>query len=106
MSARKLRCRFDFSLWPDPIPATTLLKLPASAVCICKNGIEFLSKSSIPLWTELTLGLESFKAGKKFECGGVVVACVGDRRNGYLVSFLFTNLPPQSRAWLDSLTAP
>lgn len=99
MSARKI----DLT---HPIQAIhhvkTRLSLPADAVRIRKSGIEFRSDHAIPAWTEMTLDLRRPDA-KNFHCTGVVVACDGNSRAGYLVSLLFTNLSRQSQALLSSL---
>ncbi|MEP6662207.1 MAG: hypothetical protein ABJC04_00965 [Verrucomicrobiota bacterium] len=81
------------------------LSLSAEAYHIRKSGIEFRSSTPIPAWTEVTLDLERADT-KKFHCTGVVVECEGSRHTGYLVSLLFTNLPPHSQAVLRSLTFP
>ncbi len=103
MSARKMSSRFDFGPVSDCPPVSAVLRLPASAVLVRKNGIEFRAQNPIPLWTELTVAMEPVGHGKRLECGGVVVGCDGNRRTGYVVLLLFTNLPRQSRALLDSL---
>jgi len=102
MSARKLTTA-------EPFPAilaeatSTTLTLPASAVRIRKNGIEFRTKSPIQPWTEMTVHLQAPLETGKVHCTGVVVACDGNRHAGYLVSLLFTHLSKQSQARLDSI---
>jgi hypothetical protein len=94
---------FDAMQSPD---LAARLSLPASAVCIRRNGIEFRSADPIGLWTEMTIGLEPTGEGDRFECTGVVVACNGNRQSGYLVALLFTNIPARSLAVLSTLGTP
>jgi hypothetical protein len=79
------------------------LDLPASAVRLRKNGIEFRSENVIPVWTEMTIAMETPQTSKKLSFTGVVVACNGNRHAGYMVSMLFTNVSKQVQAKLDSL---
>ncbi|MCC6231476.1 MAG: PilZ domain-containing protein [Verrucomicrobiales bacterium] len=79
------------------------LSLPASAVTIRKNGIEFVSKQPLAQWTEVTLSIESSVERKRVNCRGVVVACDGNRHKGYQVSLLFLGLTPQIQERLESL---
>lgn len=83
-------------------PATTLL-LPTSQVAIRRNGIEFLSPTSIPLWTEVTVELRSPGNSQRVRGGGVVVDCTGNRHTGYVVSLVFMNLTRQSQEHLSRL---
>lgn len=83
-------------------PATTL-NLPASAVTIRKNGIEFLSTRPLTPWTEVTLAIESPQERRKVTCRGVVVACEGSRHAGYQVALLFLGLTPQTQQRLESI---
>jgi hypothetical protein len=97
MSARKTSST-DF---PGFAPAPTqCLNLPAEAVRVRKNGIEFRSKESFQPWTEMTLSLQRTGESKKVNCTGVIVACDGNPQQGYTVSMLFTNLSRQSQALL------
>ncbi len=73
----------------------TQLHLSPGSVCVRKNGIEFRSNSDIPLWTEMTVDLELSHQSKSFQCTGVVVACQGNRHEGFAVSMIFMNLSPQ-----------
>jgi hypothetical protein len=82
---------------------TTQLDLPASAVRIRKNGIEFRSANAIPVWTEMTVSMQTPLDPRRFNCTGVVVACNGNRHGGYVVSMLFTNLSKQAQARLNSM---
>lgn len=103
MSARKI----DNSalLQPVSIPAqTTRLDLPANSVRIRKNGIEFRSETAIPVWTEMTVAMETPTDSRKVNFNGVVVACSGNLHAGYLVSLLFTSLSKQAQARLHSMT--
>lgn len=81
----------------------TRLSLPANAVKIRKNGIEFRTGNPIAIWTEMSVDLESPLHGKKVHCRGVVVACNGNRHSGYVVSMIFMNLSRQSQEHLSSL---
>ena len=103
MSARKL----DTSVLLQPVSIqaqTTRLDLPANAVRIRKNGIEFRSESPIPVWTEMTVAMQTPSDSRKVNFTGVVVACSGNRHAGYAVSLLFTSLSKQAQARLHSMT--
>lgn len=82
---------------------TTQLDLPASAVRIRKNGIEFRSDAEIPPWTEMTVSMQTPLDSKKLNFAGVVVACNGSRHTGYAVSMVFTSVSKQAQARLNSL---
>jgi hypothetical protein len=84
-------------------PNQTRLTLPADSVCIRKNGIEFRSERSIPVWTEMTVDLFTGDHPKKLHCIGVVVACTGNRHTGYVVSMVLMNLSKASQERLDLL---
>ncbi len=102
MSAR----RIDQSAFPAPFTAqnqTTRLELPASAVRIRKNGIEFCSNKPLPTWTEMTVMLEAPLTASKLECTGVIVDCQGNRHQGFRVSMVFTDLSQQAQARLQEL---
>lgn len=88
----------------DAAAASTTLNLPASAVTIRKNGIEFASARALPAWTEVTLDIESQVEKRKVTCRGVVVACDGNRHAGYKVALLFVGLTPQTQQRLQSLS--
>ena len=81
----------------------TRLTLPANAIRVRKNGVEFRTDQSIQPWTELTVDLQSPLDGKKIHCTGVVVECHGNRHTGFLVSIVFMNLSRQSQARLAQL---
>jgi hypothetical protein len=97
MSARKLGNQSFSDRLSVQAPATRL-DLPASAVCVRKNGIEFRSGEPIPVWTEMTVAMETPQSPKKLSFTGVVVACNGNRHTGYAVSMLFTNVSKQVQA--------
>ena len=102
MSARKLGSSELFQ--PVTVHAsTTQLDLPAGAVRVRKNGIEFRSQQPIPVWTEMTVAMQTPQTAKKLNFNGVVVACDGNRHSGYAVSMLFTNVSKQAQARLNSL---
>jgi len=98
MSARKTTATDLLAFEPT---ATQCLSLPAEAVRVRKNGIEFRSKDFFQPWTEMTLSLQRTGESKKINCTGVIVACDGNRHEGYTVSMLFTNLSRQSQARLQ-----
>ncbi|MDB6056515.1 MAG: hypothetical protein JWO95_359 [Verrucomicrobiales bacterium] len=77
------------------------LTLPAHAVKVRKNGIEFRSFEPLETWTEMNLQLEVPGGEGKLECIGVIVACNGNRHAGYLISMLFTNLSTAAQAQLS-----
>src|SRR5262249_29969459 len=81
------------------------LTLPAHAVKVRKNGIEFRSFEPIETWTEMNLTLEVPGGSSKLDCTGVIVACNGNRHTGYLISMLFTNMSRAAQAQLQ-LMAP
>ena len=102
MSARKISNPELFQ--PVVVQAqTTRLDLPAHAVRIRKNGIEFRSTESIPVWAEMTVAMQTPADSKKLNFTGVVVACNGNRHSGYVVSLLFTNVSKQAQARLNSM---
>lgn len=81
----------------------TSLSLSAEQVRIHRNGIEFRSDTPIAAWTEMTVDIQSPRDDAKVHCTGVVVACQGNRHDGYAVSMVFTSLSKQSQARLQSL---
>jgi hypothetical protein len=97
MSARKTPAA-DLNVF-SPRP-TQCLTLPAEAVHIRKNGIEFRSRDPIQPWTEMTLSLQRSGETKRVNCTGVIVACNGNRHDGFAISMLFTNLSRHSQALL------
>src|SRR5262245_4926298 len=102
MSARKIGSSELFQ--PVTVHApTTQLDLPAGAVRVRKNGIEFRSQNPIPVWAEMTVAMQTPQAAKKVNFTGVVVACDGNRHAGYAVSMLFTSVSKQAQARLNSL---
>jgi hypothetical protein len=91
---------------PFSIEAETAhFTLPPSAVQIRRNGIEFRSPRGFPMWTEMTVALESSGPERKLKCTGVVVDCSGNRHVGYTVSLLFLNLSRQSQERLTALAS-
>ncbi len=81
----------------------TCVTLDPESVYFRKNGIEFLSPTPIPAWTEMTVDLRSPVDGKKIACTGVAIACTGSRTTGYVVAMVFLNLTPQAQQRLESL---
>lgn len=98
MSARKTEV--PLSLTGAASCPTECLSLPADAVHIRKNGIEFRSHRPISPWTEMTVSLERPGDTQKVRCTGVIVVCGGNRTEGYQISMLFTNLSRQSQVAL------
>jgi hypothetical protein len=96
MSARKMDSE---SLGMMPA-STQCLTLPTDAVQVRKNGIEFRNSDPIPAWTEMTVTLQGPNPARKVNFTGVIVACAGDRREGYLISMLFTHVSRLSQARL------
>lgn len=93
-------------IFRESAPAADLTKLllPTSAVRIRRNGIEFLSATPIPQWTEMSVELHSPQREGKLACTGVVVSCNGCPQTGYSVSMLFLDLSKQSARQLASLS--
>jgi hypothetical protein len=104
MSARKSPETTNFSGSVARQSNQLCLTLPAHAVKMRKNGIEFRSFEPIETWTEMNLTLEVPGGGGKLDCAGVIVACNGNRHTGYLISMLFTNLTPAEQAQLSLMT--
>ncbi len=77
--------------------------LPNHSVNIGKNGISFLSAKAVPLWSELTLELQSASQNEKIHCRGYVVACNGNKHAGYVVSITFTDVSPDAQERLSHL---
>ncbi|MGD0814045.1 MAG: hypothetical protein ABSA83_10605 [Verrucomicrobiota bacterium] len=96
MSARKMD---STSLGMTPT-STHCLTLPADAVLVRKNGIEFRNSESIPVWTEMTVSLQGPNPTRKVNFTGVVVACSGNRHEGFKVEMLFTHVSRLSQARL------
>lgn len=79
------------------------LDLQAAAIRVRKNGIEFRSRDAVPIWTEMTVAMQTAQAAKKVNFSGVVVACDGNRHSGYAVSLLFTSVSKEAQARLNSM---
>ena len=103
MSARKLEPSSSVFSEVNVQARKTSLTLPAEAVSLSKNGIEFRSPTAIAPWTEMTVDMRSPRNARKIHCTGVVVACNGSRHAGYHVSMLFTGLSRQTQAQLNLL---
>jgi hypothetical protein len=102
MSARKIGSSELFQRVTVQAPATKL-DLPASAVRVRKNGIEFRTQDAIPIWAEMTVAMQTPQVAGKVQFNGVVVACDGNRHAGYAVSMLFTSVSKQAQARLDAM---
>jgi hypothetical protein len=79
------------------------LTLPNGSVRVHKNGIEFRSPEAFSTWTEMTVELETPLDDRRIHANGIVVACNGNRHQGFTVSMVFTNLSPQSQERLHTL---
>ena len=102
MSARKVGNAELFQ--PVTVQArSTSLSLSAGDIRIRKNGIEFRNHNTIPVWTEMTVELQTPLEPRKLRFTGVVVACTGNRHRGYEVSMVFTGLSRQTQARLNLL---
>lgn len=77
--------------------------LPASAIRLRSNGVEFLSPECFPVWAEMTVSLQPPGTPGRIRATGVVVACDGNRHQGYSVSLLFLNLSRVSQERLRAL---
>ena len=93
---------------PDPFRSPdqdlshpTLMNLSADQVLFRKNGIEFRSATSIPVWTEMTVDL-SASQGENLTCNGVIVSCSGNRHTGFMIAMVFTGMSPQHQQQLDN----
>lgn len=102
MSARKVESVSAFSS-VSLQTRETRLSLPPEQVRIHRNGVEFRSETAIAPWTEMTVTLQSTRESSPVHCTGVIVACNGNRHDGYSVSMVFTSLSKQSQARLHSL---
>ena len=102
MSARKIQVANDFQQVTVQ-SRQTVLSLAPDQVRIRRNGVEFRSTTPISAWTEMTVTLRSTRDSGRVHCTGVVIACNGNRHNGYIVSMVFTNLSKQSQARLNLL---
>jgi hypothetical protein len=83
--------------------AHTRLLLRENQVVIRKNGLEFLSPTALPLWTEVQVDLHSTVAESPLQGMGVVVDCAGNRHTGYVVSLLLLHLTEQAQRRLQQL---
>jgi hypothetical protein len=98
--------KFDSSGVFQPVTLraqTTELNLHAGDVRFHKNGIEFRTANPIPVWTEMTVSLQSVDDPRKVNSTGVIVACNGNRHSGYKVSMVFTHLTRQAQQRLGLL---
>ena len=87
MSARKIGNTASFQPSGVATP-TTQLDLPADAVHVRKNGIEFRSVTPFPVWAEMTVAMQTPQSAKKVNFTGVVP--VGDAFQRIVRSSFFT----------------
>ena len=76
------------------------LTIQTDEVRVRKNGIEFRNNEPIPAMTEMTVSLQGPNPARKVNFTGVVVACSGNRHEGYVISMLFTHVSRLSQARL------
>jgi hypothetical protein len=84
--------------------SATVHHLSPSSFRIRKSGIEFKSQEEVAMWTEMTVDLQ-LPGTKAFSCGGVVVACKGNRHAGYNVSLVFTSVSKQAQERLNDFSS-
>lgn len=101
MSTSKLDTSGVF--YPKGQSSEVRLNLSSHAIKFRRNGIEFLSSKPVPVWSEMTVDIQS-PDSKKVRGSGVVVACDGNRQSGYVVSFIFMNLSRQAQERLGALS--
>jgi hypothetical protein len=104
MSARQLDVApVRERLLPVQFTAASPLSLPAAAVRVRRNGIEFHYSRPLAPWTEAVVRVGPDEGGKSLTCTGVVVSCTGSARTGYHVSMLFLGLAPRTQRRLAAL---
>ena len=81
----------------------TDLSLPAQAVHLRSNGIEFLSTEEIPVYKELLVDIHCPDRKGTVQCQGMVARCVGNRHNGYVVCIYFTSMAPEMMSRIQDL---
>ena len=86
------------------LQSATVHHLSPTSFRIRKNGIEFKSAEEVAMWTEMTVDLQ-LPGTKSFSCGGVVVACKGNRHLGYNVSLVFTSVSDQAQERLNDFSS-
>lgn len=74
------------------------LHVPGTSVRLRRNGVEFRSPRPFELWTEMTVSLDAPGTTSPAEGTAVVVACEGNRHQGFAVSVLFLHLEPRHGA--------
>jgi hypothetical protein len=70
------------------------LDVPGDSVRLRRNGVEFRSPRPFELWTEMTVSLDTPGCDTPAEGTAVVVACEGNRHQGFAISVLFLDLEP------------
>ncbi len=86
--------------------STDNLAISATSIRVRNNGIEFRADHPIETWTEMTLDFFSPFHTSRLNCKGVVVACTGNRHEGYTVAMLFTNISQTALQILTELHRP
>lgn len=102
MTSSKLDTSDPFSA-RDAASAHSPLVLSESEVVVRRNGLEFLSRQPLPLWSEVGVDLRSPGAAQPLRGNGVVVDCAGSRHSGYVISLLLLDLSAQAQQHLERL---
>lgn len=87
----------------DPVSAHSPLVLSESEVVVRRNGLEFLSRQPLPLWSEVCVDLHPPGAAQPLRGNGVVVDCAGSHHSGYVISLLLLDLSAQAQQHLERL---
>ena len=104
LEASAVNADTTFGQWWMDITFKNGYRVQLNQVAVRKNGLEVLSTSPIPVWTELTVDLRcSGPAGRPLRGTGVVVDCTGNRHTGYVVSLMFMNLSRHAQERLTEL---
>ena len=77
--------------------------LPPEAVNVRSNGVEFLAKQELPVWSELTIDLKSPSSNEPIHCNGIVVESSGSRHSGFVISILFVGLDPEAQSQVETV---
>lgn len=104
MSSSKLDRSGVFDAGTAPARETECILAPGM-VRMHKNGIEFKVLKPLPLWKEMTVGIQSHADQKPTRFTGVVVACDGSRHAGYMVSMVIINMTRQAQERLNVLAS-
>jgi hypothetical protein len=104
MSARQLDVApVRERLVPAQFTAAAPLSLPAAAVRVRSNGIEFHYSKALAPWTEAVVCVCPAGGRKSLSCAGVVVSCDGSPRTGYHICMVLIGLAPHLQQQLVAL---